>query len=166
MGNDCRNGACNVYREARLKAAKYNDRLSSMEGASELIGVSMPTLRDYEVGNTKIIPVDRVNAMADVYNAPHLRNHYCKNECPIGQRLPIATGENSLELVTIRLLNSMDDGELASAKKELLSIAEDGTISEEEQYRVRDLMITLDRLAESISALRLIAEKSNGGTNP
>lgn len=50
----------NVYFVARKKAAMYNERLYSREGAAELLGISVSTLADYELGNTKVVPVDRV----------------------------------------------------------------------------------------------------------
>lgn len=48
----------NVYFVARKKAAMYNERLYSREGAAELLGISVSTLADYELGNTKVVPVD------------------------------------------------------------------------------------------------------------
>lgn len=63
----------NVYFRARKEAAKYNERLSSREGAAELLGVSASTLADYELGNTKVVPVDKVVLMADLYNCPELK---------------------------------------------------------------------------------------------
>lgn len=59
----------NVYFVARKKAAMYNERLYSREGAAELLGISVSTLADYELGNTKVVPVDKVVLMADLYNA-------------------------------------------------------------------------------------------------
>ena len=44
----------NVYFQARKKAAIYNERLYSREGAAELLGISVSTLADYELGNTKV----------------------------------------------------------------------------------------------------------------
>ena len=61
----------------------YNERLYSREGAAELLGISVSTLADYELGNTKVVPVDKVVLMADLYNAPELKTGYCKHECPI-----------------------------------------------------------------------------------
>lgn len=45
----------NVYFVARKKAAMYNERLYSREGAAELLGISVSTLADYELGNTKVL---------------------------------------------------------------------------------------------------------------
>ena len=61
-----------MYFQARKKAATYNERLWSREGAAELLGISVSTLADYELGNTKVVPVDKVVLMADLYNAPEL----------------------------------------------------------------------------------------------
>ena len=63
----------NAYFVARKKAAMYNERLYSREGAAELLGISVSTLADYELGNTKVVPVDKVVLMADLYNAPELK---------------------------------------------------------------------------------------------
>ena len=59
MGRGSINGNSNMYFKARKKAAAYNERLYSREGAAELLGISPSTLADYELGNTKVIPVDR-----------------------------------------------------------------------------------------------------------
>lgn len=65
MGRDCSKASGNVYFEARKAAAEYDDRLYSREKAAELLGVSVSTLADYENGNTKFVPVDKVVLMAD-----------------------------------------------------------------------------------------------------
>lgn len=88
----------NAYFVARKKAAMYNERLYSREGAAELLGISVSTLADYELGNTKVVPVDKVVLMADLYNAPELKTGYCKYECPICSYLPVATEAKGLEV--------------------------------------------------------------------
>ena len=40
-------------------------------------------MADYELGNTKVVPVDKVVLMADLYNAPELITGYCMRECPV-----------------------------------------------------------------------------------
>ena len=56
MGKDSTKGNDNVYFRARKEAAIYNERLFSREGAAELLGISVSTLADYELGNTKVVP--------------------------------------------------------------------------------------------------------------
>ena len=76
MGRDCSKASGNVYFEARKAAAEYDDRLYSREKAAELLGVSVSTLADYENGNTKFVPVDKVVLMADLYHQPELKTGY------------------------------------------------------------------------------------------
>lgn len=61
MGSDYTKSNENVYFVCRKEAAKYNDKLNSRESASELLGVSVSSLADYELGNTKVVPVLSVN---------------------------------------------------------------------------------------------------------
>lgn len=68
MGKGPMNENNNVYFKSRKKAASYNERLYSREGAAELLGISVSTLADYELGNTKVVPVDKVILMAEMCN--------------------------------------------------------------------------------------------------
>lgn len=79
MGRDAAKACENQCFRCRKEAAKYNDKLGSREGAAELLGISVSSLADYELGNTKVIPVDKVVLMADIYNAPELMAWYCSN---------------------------------------------------------------------------------------
>lgn len=106
MGRGPTNENTNMYFQARKKAATYNERLWSREGAAELLGISVSTLADYELGNTKVVPVDKVVLMADLYNAPELITGYCMRECPVHGFLPLATEEKSLEGIALRLLQN------------------------------------------------------------
>lgn len=77
MGRGATKAAGNVWYEARINAAKWNDKLSSREGASEKLGVCIDTINNAERGLYKCMPVDVAVIMADEYKAPHLLNHYC-----------------------------------------------------------------------------------------
>ena len=101
MAKDCMKPNENIYFRCRKEAAKYNDKLNSRESAAEMLGVSVSSLADYELGNTKVVPVDKVVLMADLYNAPQLQNSYCATECPIGCRRTTATEIQSLEHTTV-----------------------------------------------------------------
>lgn len=103
MGNGGTKENQNVYFRARKQAAMYNEKLSSREGAAEMLGISPSTLADYELGITKFVPVDKVVLMADLYNCPELRTGYCKYECPIGKHIPLATSVSGIEGIALRL---------------------------------------------------------------
>ena len=57
MDSNCRKLGETPYRECRKQAAIYNDALGSMERAAEMLGVSVNTLSNYELGVT-VPPVD------------------------------------------------------------------------------------------------------------
>ena len=159
MGKGPINENTNVYFQARKKAAIYNERLYSREGAAELLGISVSTLADYELGNTKVVPVDKVVLMAELYNCPELKTSYCKNECPIGKTMPLATRITSIEGMALRMVRELDLDEIKQMKKSLIDIAADGIISEEEKPELRNIMIKLNELSVVISEIRLIGEK-------
>lgn len=159
MGRGSTKGNENVYFVARKRAAMYNERLYSREGAAELLGISVSTLADYELGNTKVVPVDKVVLMADLYNAPELKTGYCKHECPICSYLPVATEAKGLEWITLRLMKRLDCDELNRIKKELVDITEDGIIDETEKPELKKILAFLDEVAESISELKIVGEK-------
>lgn len=52
MDSNCRKLGETPYRECRKQAAIYNDALGSMERAAEMLGVSVNTLSNYELGVT------------------------------------------------------------------------------------------------------------------
>ena len=107
MGRDATKAAGNPWYQARKKAAEYDDRLCSRESAAEQLGMSVSSLADAELGNTKFMPVDKAVLMADRYNAPWLLNHYCLNECPIGCRHSLSDEVVGIDRVTVKLLKSL-----------------------------------------------------------
>nr|DAJ66181.1 MAG TPA: regulatory protein [Caudoviricetes sp.] len=159
MGNDCTKEIQNVYFRARKNAALYNEKLFSREGAAELLGISTSTLADYELGITKFVPVDKVVLMADLYNCPELKTGYCKNECPIGKHIPLATSVSGIEGIALRILKGMDSEEVKNIQKSLIDIASDGVITEEEKPVLKEIIQKLEEMALAISELKLVGEK-------
>ena len=159
MGKGPINENTNVYFQARKKAAMYNERLYSREGAAELLGISVSTLADYELGNTKVVPVDKVVLMADLYCAPELIAGYCMRECPVHGFLPLATEEKSIQGIALRLLKGFNEDELKAMKVNLIEITEDGIISQEEIPKLKEILRKLDSMAEVISEMKIAGEK-------
>ncbi len=159
MGKGPINENNNVYFKARKRAAAYNERLYSREGASELLGISVSTLADYELGNTKVVPVDKVVLMADLYNAPELITGYCMRECPVHGFLPLATEEKSIQGITLRLLRGFNEDGLRAMKEDLIEITEDGIISREELLKLKEILEKLEKIAEIISEMKIVGEK-------
>lgn len=151
--------ACgNRYYEARIKAAKYNEKLLTRAGAAELLpGVTEDSLKKYELDITRP-PNDIIALMADAYGEPELRTWYCVNECPLGKycrEIPEMPAERAL----IRLQNSICDMEQTA--KELSLIMDDGKLTEEERTAVTELREKLlefrRRADENLAALERAA---------
>lgn len=163
MGSGCMKDNENVYFRARKEAAIYNDKLYSREGAAELLGVSVSTLADYELGITKVVPVDKVVLMAELYNCPELKTGYCKHECPIGKMMPLATKVNGIEGIALRLLREFDSEKIQDIRKDVIDIAADGIISDDEKPKLEEVLKRLDDLSVVISEIRLAGEKALKG---
>lgn len=159
MGSGCMKDNNNVYFRARKNAAMYNEKLSSREGAAEVLGICVSTLADYELDITKVVPVDKVVMMADIYNCQELKTQYCKQECPIGKRMPLATRVRSIEGIALRMIREFDPDKIKEMKNDLIGIAADGIITDDEKPVLLDVLKRLDSLAEVISEMRLIGEK-------
>lgn len=158
MGLNATKAADNPYYKARKEASKYNERLSSREGAAEQLNIHPTTLADYELGLVKP-PVDKVVRMADLYNAPSLKTQYCANECPIGCGRAEPQADTTIEQVTIRLMRGLSKANVDGIKNTLLNIAEDGRITDDEKPELQYILAELDYLQKSINELRLIGEK-------
>lgn len=152
----------NIYFHCRKQAALYNDKLYSRESASELLGVSVSSLADYELGNTKVVPVDKVVLMGDLYNAPELLNYYCSKECPIGCRKDIPVEISSLEQITLKILDDLQSDKLSDCLKLLIRIAKDGKINENEKDDMKKVAKYLKELKHNIDELILFDDKRRG----
>ena len=170
MGREASKAAGNPWYEARKKAAEYDDRLCSREGAAERLGMSVSAVADAELGLTKCMPVDKAVLMADLYNAPQLLNYYCLHECPIGCRHSISDEVVDIDRVTVKLLKGLRVDRLEEIKDSLLDIAEDGKITDDEKPELKEVLDYLDSLAKTVSELKTIGEIALGevddGTEP
>ncbi len=158
MGNDSTKTNENIYFRCRKEAAIYNPKLFSRESAADLLGVSVSSLSDYELGNTKVVPVDKVNLMADLYNAPQLRTMYCKNDCPIGCFLSVGTEILGIETIVLKLLSYLEEGKTTDVKKRLLEFAVSGDLKNN-VHSIDDIMKYLEGLAKSVSEMQLLCTK-------
>lgn len=130
-----------------------------------MLGVSVSSLADYELGITKVIPVDKVVLMAELYNAPELKAWYCTTECPIGRSFPMPSANiSTVERTTMRLLKQLRQDEVQDIKDSLIEITADGVISEDEKVDLAEILEYLDELIKAAGELRLIGSKVlNGG---
>ena len=83
MSNVTTKTASNIFYQARRRAATYNEQLSSREGAADIMSIDRGRLYRIESGIVHPYP-EEIHLMADLYNAPELKNYFCKNICPLG----------------------------------------------------------------------------------
>ena len=157
MGNSPTKAADNIYCKCRKEAAKYNEKLNSREGAAELLGLSVSSLSDYELGNTKVVPVDKVVLMADLYNAPELKTYYCRECCPLGATNPKVVLQD-LDRIVVRAVSRLR--KLPGARDTLLNIVEDGVVTVEEQPDLNEVLGALEEIAMTALELKLWVEKN------
>lgn len=148
----------NIYYKCRKEAASFNENLFSRERASEILGISVSTLSNYELGLTNP-PVDIVVKMAELYNAPQITGRYCKNACPIGRTMPVATNVTSLERATLKIMKCLKQSQIEEIRDELVNIAADGEIGPDEVDKLKEILEKLEDMSEAISELKMLAKK-------
>ena len=158
MARQVTKASANRYCQARLEAAKYNERFASrMSAADELPGVTEDSLKKYELDITRP-PNDVVALMADAYNCPELILWYCANECPLGKNCR-EVPEMPPERTFIRLTNILN--KLTASMKELAELMDDGVDGDAEKIpklkdeflearrRIDETLAVLDKLHNS-----------------
>ncbi len=142
--------AGNVFYQARKEASKWNDRLSSREGASEETGVDRTRLAYIELNTVNPHP-EEVLILSEVYNAPELCNHFCSKMCPLGVKTVNEVEVTELEKTVLQLLSVFQS--LPQVKAELIDIAADGVIDNTEKPRMENIISKLDEAKEKVKAL-------------
>lgn len=142
----------NVYLEARYNAEKYNESLRSREGAADILGVERSRIYKIEKNVDNPHP-DEVVMMADAYNAPELLNYYCTEQCPIGKLMVPKVDNKSIESWALNTYTALNKA--INAKDEIIDIAKDGIISEEEKPRLKVVLNILDEIAKATNELKI-----------
>ena len=148
--------AVNRYYLARMAAAERNERMSSREGASEETGIDRKRMQRIEIGTLNPYP-EEVLLMAEAYHAPELLNYHCSRCCPIGQRTVPRAELNELDRITVKCLNALE--EIKGAGKELLQIAQDGTLTADEVPQMEHLLGGIQRIATAACEIQIYLDK-------
>ena len=125
MGRGPTNENTNMYFQARKRRQRTTRGYGAAKELQNCWEYRFQHWRDYELGNTKVVPVDKVVLMADLYNAPELITGYCMRECPVHGFLPLATEEKSLEGIALRLLQNFNEDSLKNMRDSLIEITAD-----------------------------------------
>lgn len=158
MSSQVTKAAGNRYCQARLRAAKYNEKLLTRAGAAEYLpGVTEDALKKYELEINKA-PNTVVALMADAYAEPELRSWYCANECPLGKDRVMEISDMPPERTTLRMQNQMET--LQDALQEFSGMLDDGVITAEELERLpqveKNFRDARQRIEEILAAIEKI----------
>lgn len=156
MSNLTANTKSNVFYIARYEAAKHNEQLSSREGAADIMSIDRGRLYRIESGIANPYP-EEIHLMADLYNAPELRNYFCKTICPLGEDIPKAEMAD-LDRITVRTLSAIR--KLGETRELLLDITEDGVIDESEKEDMEKVLRNLEELEQIAQNMKLWIKKN------
>ncbi len=156
MSNVTAKTSSNVFYKARCEAATHNEQLSSREGAADIMSIDRGRLYRIESGIANPYP-EEIHLMADLYNAPELKNYFCKNICPLGEDIPQAEVAD-LDRITVRTLSAIR--KLGETKELLLDITEDGVIDETEKDDMEKVLRNLEELEQIAQNMKLWIKKN------
>lgn len=127
------------------------------EKASELLE-TLPPERIEKIENERIIPhPDDILTMAQGYKAPHLCNHYCSHECPIGQVYVPEVKTKALSEIVLEMLAHLNS--MNQKKERLIEITFDGKIDKDEIDDFIYIQQELERISVTVETLQLWSEK-------
>jgi len=127
------------------------------EAASELLeGLTPERIEKIENERTMVHP-DEVLLMAEKYKNPNLCNHFCANECPIGQQYVPEIKIKDLSQIVLEMLASLNS--VGKQKERLIEITVDGKISGDEIEDFINIQEELERISIAVETLQLWSER-------
>jgi len=141
----------NMYHQARENMGLTRDK------ASELLEwISADRIEKIE--NERSMPnPDEVLTMAEKYKQPSLCNHYCSNQCPIGQQYVPEVKIKDLSQIVLEMLASLNS--MNKRKERLIEITADGVIDNEELEDFIFIQEELERISITVETLQLWSER-------
>lgn len=141
----------NMYREVRDKLGLTRDQ------ASELLETIEPGKLERIESEKQLPSPEDVMIMADKYGEPNIRNYYCANQCPMGQRYVPRIKFIDLEKTVLKLIASLNT--MHAKQEKLIEIAEDGKITDDEMLDFISIQKDLEKVSLAVSAMEVWTEK-------
>lgn len=143
----------NIYASCRRRTGM------TQEGWAEALDVSVESVKRYET-DVRIPPLHIVKAMADLSGDESLAYRFLAKTTQELDVLPDIEMVN-LQAATIRLMNRMARFAAKSRDRQLLEIAEDGIISEEERPLYAEILDELTGIITAYYQLKFYTEDGN-----
>ena len=132
----------NIYKTARRAAGL------TQEAAAEKLGVSVESIRAYE-NDLRIPPNEIVELMCICYNSYHLANLHLRATNVLAAKIVPELKERNLLEVAVRIYNRLNRFAKDHKVEQLMEIAEDGRIDEEERKLFDEIMGDLREIVKS-----------------
>ena len=132
----------NIYKSARRAAGL------TQEAAAERLGISVESVRAYET-DQRIPSNEIVELMVDCYNAQHLAHQHLRATNVLAAKIVPAVEPRSVLEVAVRIHNRLNRFARERKLDELMLIAEDGRIDEEERKLFDEIMGDLREIVKS-----------------
>ena len=145
MQQDCKN----IYQSARKIAGLTQER------AAELLGLSPRTLADYEAG-LRVPPNDVADRMVTVYNSQLLAVQHLRASTQFARDLLPPVQNLTLSEAALTLIDAVYTFADSRADRELIDIARDGVISEDERERFDHVVEQIRNITAAAIALAAI----------
>ncbi|MDE6259903.1 MAG: helix-turn-helix domain-containing protein [Oscillospiraceae bacterium] len=145
MQNDC----TNIYQTARKVAGLTQER------AAELLGLSPRSLADYEAG-LRLPPNDVADRMVTVYNSQLLAVQHLRNSTQLARDLLPDVQTMILPEAVLTLIDAVYAFADDKLDRELIDIARDGVISENERERFDHVVERIRTIAAAAIALTAV----------
>ena len=127
------------------------------EDAAALLECLSPE-RIEKIENERSLPhPDEVLVMAEKYKQPDLCNHYCANQCPIGQQYVPEVKIKDLSQIVLEMLASLNS--MNRQKERLIEITVDGRITGDELKDFIAIQEELERISIAVETLQLWSEQ-------
>lgn len=139
----------NIYKIGREDAGLTQER------ASELIDISVESLRAYE-NNIRIPPDSVVIRMIEIYDARYLAYQHLKTSAEVGRKYMPDIELKDLPMAILNLQKAVAD--YLKAEDEVIDIVYDGVIDKEERPRWETILQMLDKISEAILTLKFAKE--------
>ena len=141
----------NIYQRTREELGLTREK------AEELLE-SVTAERIEKIESEKSLPYpDEVLQMSEKYKTPLLCNHYCANQCPIGQQYVPEVKSKDLSQISLELLASLNA--VSRQKDRLIEITADGEISDDQIEDFVRIQEDLERISVTVEGLQLWAER-------
>ena len=144
-----------IYKEIRKKHNLTRDDVC--DKASLMDNPIQPErLERIENGKFPINP-DEVMLLAEIYGEPTLCNHYCSQECPIGEKYVPEVKVKDLAQIVLEMLSSLNS--MKKSQERLIEITADGMIDDDEIKDFVFIQKELERISITVETLQLWVEQ-------